>query len=86
LLDDVGGLAAKAVASDDRDALTMTGMEAIVDRRFGRVLMSSMLLVCETQQLPTTPRQYREGPWVLAQSGIGSFPIQTLDLCDLVSH
>jgi len=45
LLDDVGGLAAKAVASDDRDALTMTGMEAIVDRRFGRVLMSSMLLV-----------------------------------------
>ena len=46
LLDDVGGLAAKAVTPDDRDALTMTGMEAIVDRGFGRVLMGSMWLVC----------------------------------------
>jgi hypothetical protein len=45
LLDDVDRLAAKAVAPDDRDAPTLKGMEAIVDRGFRPVLMGNMWLV-----------------------------------------
>jgi hypothetical protein len=45
LRDHVDRLAAKAVTPDDRDAPTLKGMEAIVDRDFRSVLMGSMLLV-----------------------------------------
>jgi hypothetical protein len=40
----------------------------------------------ETPRLPVTPRPYGNRRSVLAWSDTTSFRIQTLDLCDLVSH
>jgi hypothetical protein len=55
---------------------------------FGRGYLLSLCIYCllETQRLLVTPRQYGDGLSVLTQSGITSFHIETLDLCDLVSH
>ena len=55
---------------------------------FGGGYLLSLCIYCllETQRLLVTPRQYGDGFSVLTQSGITSFHIETLDLCDLVSH
>ena len=57
-------------------------------RDFGCSSLLSLCFYCllETPRLPATPRQYGNRRSVLAWSGITSFLIQTLDLCDLVSH
>lgn len=57
-----------------------------IDFSCGCLLSFCVYCLLETRRLPTTPRQYGDGPSVLAQPGIGSFQTQTLDLCDLVSH
>ena len=55
---------------------------------FGSGYLLSFCIYCllETQRLLVTPRQYGDGLSVLTQSGITSFHVETLDLCDLVSH
>ena len=55
---------------------------------FGRGYLLSFCIYCllETQRLLVTPRQYGDGLSVLTQSGVTSFHVGTLDLCDLVSH
>jgi hypothetical protein len=51
----------------------------------GYLLSLCFHCLLETLWLPTTPRQHGNGRSVLAQPGI-SMLIQTLNLCDLVSH
>ena len=55
---------------------------------FGGGYLLSLCIYCllETQRLLVTPRQYGDGFSVLTQSGIASFHVVTLNLCDLVSH
>ena len=52
---------------------------------FGHGYLLSFCIYCllETQRLLVTPRQYGDGFSVLTQSGITSFHVETLDLCDL---
>ena len=57
-----------------------------MDFSCGCLLSFCFYCLLETRRLPTTPRQYGDGPSVLAQPGIGSFQTQALDSCDLVSH
>jgi hypothetical protein len=56
-----------------------------IDFRWGSLLSFCVYGLLETPQLLATPRPYGDGRLVLAQSALISL-IQTLDLCDLVSH
>ena len=57
-----------------------------IDFGCGCLLSFCVYGLLETPRLPATPRPYGNRRSVLAQSGLTSFQIQTLDLCDLVSH
>jgi hypothetical protein len=57
-----------------------------IDFGCGYLLSFCVYCLLKTPQLPVTPRQYGNRRSVLAWSEVISFLIQTLDLCDLVSH
>jgi len=57
-----------------------------IDFSWGYLLSFCIYGLLETPQLPATPRPYGNRRSVLAWSDTTSFRIQTLDLCDLVSH
>ena len=57
-----------------------------IDFGWGSLLSFCVYGLLETPRLPPTPRPYGNRRSVLAWSAVTSFRIQTLDLCDLVSH
>ena len=57
-----------------------------IDFGWGSLLSFCFYGLLETSQLLATPRPYGNRHSVLAWSAITSFLIQTLDLCDFVSH
>ena len=69
-------------------SLTFNSIPTFPRRDFRCESLLSLCFYCllETPRLPTTPRQYGNRHLVLAWSEIISFLIQTLDLCDFVSH
>jgi len=57
-----------------------------IDFGCGYLLSFCIYGLLKTPRLPVTPRPYGNRRSVLAWSELTSFLIQTLDLCDLVSH